>query len=137
MPKDYSRTSRINVQLQRELGELIRDELTDPRVTNTTVTRVDVSPDLRNARVFISVMGDDARAEPAAKALNHAAGKLRHGLGVRLSLRHLPQLHFVVDAQLVQASKLNYLIRDAVRSDEANHATEPKDDGKPSDDRDA
>jgi len=137
LPKDYSRTSRINVQLQRELGELIRDELTDPRVTNTTVTRVDAAPDLRNARVFISVMGDDTRAEPAAKALNHAAGKLRYGLGVRLSLRHVPQLHFVVDAQLVQASKLNYLIRDAVRNDEANHASEPKDDGKPSDDQGA
>lgn len=136
MPKDYSRTSRINVQVQRELGELIRDELTDPRVTNTTITRVAVAPDLRNARVFISMLGDDSRAEPAAKALNHAAGKLRYGLGVRLTLRHVPQLHFVVDSQLVEASKLNYLIRDAVRSDEANHASDPKDDGKPSDNQD-
>ncbi len=120
MPRDYSRKSRINVQLQRELGELIRDELTDPRVKRVTVTRVDVSPDLRNARVFISVLGDDAAMEPAAKALNHAAGKLRYGLGVRLSLRHVPQLHFVADAQLVEASRLNHMIRDALKQDQNN-----------------
>ena len=134
MPKDYSRKSRINVQLQRELGELIRDELTDPRVAKVTVTRVDCSPDMRNAKIFVSVMGDDARIPEAAKALNHAAGKLRHGLGVRLQLRHVPALHFVEDAQLVQAVRLNTLIRDAVRSDESHAA--PGADGEPGRERD-
>jgi ribosome-binding factor A len=120
LPKDYSRKSRIDIQLQRELTGLIRDELTDPRVANVTVTRVDVSPDLRNARVYISVLGDDSRIEPAAKALNHAAGRLRHGLGVRLSIRHVPQLSFVADLQHIEASRINHLIRDARRIDDAH-----------------
>lgn len=120
MPKDYSRKSRIEVQLQRELTGLIRDELTDPRVARVTVTRVDASPDLRNARVYVSVLGDDAAIEPAAKALNHAAGRLRHGLGRRLELRHIPQLHFSADLQLSEASRLNVLIRKARQSDQTN-----------------
>jgi ribosome-binding factor A len=119
VPKDFSRKSRIDVQLQRELTGLIRDELTDPRVTNVTVTRVDVSPDLRNARVLISVLGDDSRIGDAATALNHAAGRLRHGLGVRTRLRYVPQLHFAGDVQLIEASRLNHLIRDARREDDS------------------
>ena len=121
MPKDYSRKSRVGVQLQRELTELIREELTDPRVRNVTVTRVDASPDLRNAKVFISVMGDDALIPEAAKALNHAAGKLRHGIAARLNLRLVPTLRFVGDEQLIQATRLSVAIRDAVRSDK-DHA---------------
>lgn len=121
MPKEYSRKSRVGVQLQRVLTDLIRDELTDPRVKNVTVTRVDSSPDLRNAKVFISVMGEDARIADAAKALNHAAGKLRHGIALRLELRLVPTLRFVGDDQLVEATRLSVAIRDAVQSDQ-DHA---------------
>lgn len=120
MPKEYSRKSRINIQLQRELTGLIRDELTDPRVSNVTVTRVDSSPDMRNASVFISVMGEDERIPEAAKVLNDASGRLRFGLGRRLKLRHIPALHFVGDMQLVQATRVSQVIREAIRSDEGN-----------------
>jgi len=120
VPKEYSRKSRINIQLQRELTGLIRDELTDPRVSNVTVTRVDSSPDMRNASVFISVMGEDERIPEAAKVLNHASGRLRFGLGRRLKLRHIPALHFVGDMQLVQATRVSQVIREAIRSDEGN-----------------
>lgn len=118
MPKEFSRKSRINIQLQRELTGMIRDELTDPRVANVTVTRVDCSQDMRNASIFISVMGDDERIPEAAKTLNHASGRLRHGLGQRLKLRHIPALHFLGDLQLVQAVRVSQVIRDAIRSDE-------------------
>ena len=121
MPKEYSRKSRVNVQLQRVLTELIRDGLTDPRVKNVTVTRVDASPDLRNARVFISVMGDDSRIAEAAKALNHAAGKLRRGIAAQLELRLVPTLSFGADVQLIQATRVNLAIREALRSDD-DHA---------------
>jgi len=120
VPKEYSRKSRINIQLQRELTGLIRDELTDPRVSNVTVTRVDSSPDMRNASVFISVMGEDERIPEAAKVLNDASGRLRFGLGRRLKLRHIPALHFVGDMQLVQATRVSQVIREAIRSDEGN-----------------
>src|SRR3546814_6096524 len=65
--REYPRTLRINTQLQGELAMLIRGELSDPRVAGVTVTKVDVSPDLRNARVSISLLGDDALLKDALK----------------------------------------------------------------------
>ena len=95
MPKEYPRKLRVNVQLQRELTELIRDELRDPRVTGTTVMSVDVAPDLRNANVRVSRLPPGADIREAAAALNHASGRLRHELKRRLRLRHIPELRFV------------------------------------------
>lgn len=129
MPKEYSRKSRIDAQLQRELTGVIRDELTDPRVAGVTVTRVDVSPDMRNAKILISVLNRDEGLAEVARVLNHAAGRLRHGLGLRLRVRHVPALHFAPDVQLIEASRVNRLIGEARRADE-DHARErgPEDD---------
>lgn len=115
--KEYPRKLRLNAQLQSDLAALIRDELSDPRVAGVTVTAVDVSPDLRNARVDVSLLGDDARLAEAVAGLNHAAGKLRRALGKRLSLRYVPNLRFVADVQLRQGDRLHALIQDAVRRD--------------------
>ena len=118
--KEYPRKLRINTQLQGELAALIRDELSDPRVVGITVTGVDVSPDLRNARVTVSLLGDDQRLKEALKGLAHASGKLRHELGERLSLRYVPHLHFTADVALREGDRISALIRDAVRSDDKN-----------------
>ncbi|SFF34040.1 ribosome-binding factor A [Fontimonas thermophila] len=115
--REYPRKLRLNAQLQAELAVLIRDELSDPRVAGVTVTAVDVSPDLRNARVSVSLLGDDARLAEAVEGLNHAAGRLRHGLGRRLSLRYIPQLQFLADVGMRDGDRLHALIRDAVRRD--------------------
>lgn len=119
MPREFSRKSRVNAELHRELSDLIRQELTDPRVASVTVTQVDVSPDLRNARVLVSHLGDDATLGEAVKALNHAAGKLRHGLSRRLLLRLTPSLKFSADIQLREADHVTRLIREALRDDQA------------------
>jgi ribosome-binding factor A len=119
--KEYPRRVRVGVQLQRELTTLIREELTDPRVQGVTLTEVDVSPDLKNARVYVSRLGQDP--EPAAQALNHAVGKLRHGLGKRLRLRVVPALQFVADRLPDQADRISRLIRDAVREDDRNRTS--------------
>lgn len=116
--KEYPRKLRLNTQLQSELALLIRDELSDPRVAGVTVTKVDVSPDLRNARVHVSLLGGDEQLGEALKGLNHAAGKLRHALGERLRLRYVPQLHFAADLALREGDRISALIRAAVRSDE-------------------
>lgn len=115
--KEYPRKLRLNTQLQSDLAALIRDELSDPRVAGVTVTAVDVSPDLRNARVDVSLLGDDARLAEAVAGLNHAAGKLRRALGKRLSLRYVPNLRFVADVRLREGDRLHALIQDAVRRD--------------------
>ena len=123
MPKEYPRKLRVNVQLQRELTELIRDELRDPRVTGTTVMSVDVAPDLRNANVRVSRLPPGADIREAAAALNHASGRLRHELKRRLRLRHIPELRFVADLTEANADHLNRLIRKA-RDEDREHATE-------------
>jgi ribosome-binding factor A len=122
LPKEYSRTLRINSQLQRELSELIRDELTDPRIGKLTVTEVIVAADVRNAKVLISQLGSDDDLKQAVKALNGAAGRLRHLLVDRLRIRHVPTLHFSADMALREADRVGSLIRAAVASDQASAA---------------
>ena len=96
---------------------LVRESLSDPRVAGVTITSVDVSPDLRNARVLVSLLGDDAHLATAVTGLNRAAGKLRSELSRRLKLRRVPELRFVADVELRQAERVSALIRDAVRRD--------------------
>lgn len=123
MPKEYPRKLRINAQLQRELTDLIRDELRDPRVAGVTLTTVDVSPDMRHAKIHVSVLALQDKAEDAARALNGAAGKLRHALKARLRLRHIPELHFHGDHTPAEAARLSKLIREA-RDEDREHAAD-------------
>ena len=119
MPREFSRSLRLNVQLQRELSALIRSELTDPRVTGVSVTAVSVSPDLRNARISVSLLGEDAQLNQAVKALNGAGSRLRRGLGHNLKMRYVPALHFVPDSSLREGDRIGVLIRQATASDRA------------------
>ena len=124
MPKEFSRTLRLNVQLQRELSSLIRGELTDPRVKQISITGVSISPDMRNARVSISQLGSDAELTAAVKALNGAAVLLRHRLGKNLKLRYMPALSFAADTALREGDRIGVLIREATASDRAAHPEE-------------
>lgn len=126
MPREYSRTLRVNVQLQREIADLIHNELTDPRVRAVTVTRVSVSPDLRNASIFVSVLDDDAALASAVKALNGASQRLRHRLAKRMRLRLTPTLRFSADIALREGDRVAGLIRDAVEEDRSYHPVDPK-----------
>lgn len=135
MPREYSRTLRINSQLQRELSELIRDELTDPRIGKLTVTDVVVAADVRNAKISISQLGTDDELKQAVKALNGAAGRLRHLLVDRMRIRHVPTLHFTADMALREADRVGGLIREAIASDQASsEAADSKADLKVADD---
>ena len=118
--KEYPRKLRINTQLQREVAALVVETLTDPRVAGVSITQVDVSPDLRNATVLVSSLGTDEELAASVKALAGAVPLLRKGLGSRLRMRYVPQLHFRADTQVRQADRLNRLIRDAVASDESH-----------------
>ena len=117
--REFPRKLRINTQLQAELAMLIREELSDPRVAGVTITAVDASPDLRNAKVSISLIGDDAQLTQAVAGLNHAAGKLRSLLSRRLKIRRVPELRFAADLALRQAERVSALISEAVRRDAA------------------
>jgi len=135
VPREYSRTLRINSQLQRELSELIRDELTDPRIGKLTVTDVVVAADVRNAKISISQLGTDDELKQAVKALNGAAGRLRHLLVDRMRIRHVPTLHFTADMALREADRVGGLIREAIANDQASsEAADSKADLKVADD---
>mgnify|MGYP001493679373 CR=1 FL=1 len=120
MPKDFPRTRRIGEQIQRELAELIRDEVRDPRVGMVTVSEVEVSRDLAHAKVFVAVLGaDDDQTEASLEALNHAAGYLRKLLGQALRLRTVPALHFHYDPSFDRGARLSRLIDEAVTADKS------------------
>ena len=125
MAKDYSRTQRIGDQMQRELAQLIRREVKDPRLGLVTITAVDVSRDIGHAKVFITVMGqDDAEAiKESLKVLNDAAGFLRMQLGKAMKLRSVPQLHFHYDESVQRGAHLSALIERAVAEDRLHDDT--------------
>ncbi|GIX22155.1 MAG: ribosome-binding factor A [Gammaproteobacteria bacterium] len=112
------RQQRVGDQIQRELAELIRREVKDPRLHPlATVSEVRVSADLGHARVYVSVLGDEAAARDSVDALNHAAGYLRGLLGRRLHLRTIPQLKFIHDTSAERGQRLSALIAEAVAAD--------------------
>jgi ribosome-binding factor A len=115
MPKDYPRTRRIAEQIQRELADLIRLELKDPRVPPlVTVTDVEVSPDQSHAKVFFSLLGGEQQIADTTEGLTRAAGFLRTQLAHRMKLRTIPQLEFKYDASVERGMKLTRLIDEAV-----------------------
>lgn len=124
MAKEYSRTQRIGDQMQRELAQLIRREVKDPRVGLVTITAVDVSRDVGHAKVFITVMGQDSADDikQSIKVLNSAAGFLRMQLGKEMKLRSVPQLHFHYDESVTRGAHLSALIERAVAEDNQHQA---------------
>ncbi|HVK56590.1 MAG TPA: 30S ribosome-binding factor RbfA [Burkholderiales bacterium] len=120
MTKSFSRTTRIGDQIQKELSELIRLEVKDPRVGMVTITGVDVSSDYSHAKVFITTLDEKRSMEETLIGLGNAAGFLRKALFQRLSLRVIPQLHFLYDASIERGIHLTSLIDDAVASDKSN-----------------
>jgi ribosome-binding factor A len=120
MPKDFPRPRRVAEQIQRELAELVRLELKDPRVGMITITGVEVSADYAHAKVFFSLLGDEARVREALTGLQSAAGFLRSEVAHRIKLRTMPQLHFVHDSSVEHGIYLDQLI-DAAVAEDAKH----------------
>lgn len=104
------RPERIGEQLREELSLIVSGELKDPRVGLVTVTQVKLSPDLRNARVFVSSLGPDEEVGKSLEALRSAAGFIRWRLGRSLHLRHTPQLHFVFDRAVRTAFRIEEIL---------------------------
>lgn len=128
MGQQFSRARRVGEQIRRDLAELLRTEVKDPRVALVTICGVEVNRDLSHAKVFVSVLDPAQPVEPALEALAEAAVRLRQVLGKRMRIRSVPRLHFFQDQSIEQGSRMAALINEAVASDRARH--EP-DDGEP------
>jgi ribosome-binding factor A len=114
MPRDFSRAARIADQIQRDLSDLFRQELKDPRVGLVTITAVEVSRDLSHAKVYVTSLAEAESTEQSVQALQHAAGFLRSQLARTLNVRTVPQLHFVYDVSVERGVRLSHLIDEAV-----------------------
>ena len=117
---EYSRPVRVADQIQRELALLVAREVADPRVGDVTISGVDLSPDLRHARVLVTP-SRDTDGDAAALALNRAGGFLRSRLARRVRLRRLPRLVFEHDRTLETALRIDALI------DESSTKSRPTD----------
>lgn len=114
MAKDFSRSDRVGQQIQRELPEILRFELKDPRIGLLTITDVEVTRDYSHAKVFFTVLGSDEQKAQTLETLEHAAGFLRNELGKRIKLRTMPLLHFHYDHSVENGMHLSSLIDQAV-----------------------
>lgn len=110
MPKDFPRADRVERLAREVLGEAVHD-LKDPRVGFATVTAVRMTPDLRLARVWVSVLGEDEERSETMDAIRHAAPHLRTVLGQEVRLRYLPQLEFLEDESAIQGARIEEILR--------------------------
>jgi ribosome-binding factor A len=104
------RMERVDHEIQRAVAKIIDEDVKDPRMGFTTVTRVEVSPDLRSARVFVSIIGDRHAAAQTMKTLQGAARFVRGELGAAVKLRHTPELHFIEDRTTERAIALSTVL---------------------------
>jgi ribosome-binding factor A len=122
--RETPRSARLGDQIQRDLADLIRRDLKDPRVGLVTITAVEVSRDLSHAKVYVSSLTQSTPHAETVSALQHAAGFLRARLGHALRVRQVPELHFVYDESVERGIRLSQLIDAAVESD-AQHPPAP------------
>ena len=115
MPAPNPRLGRIADQIQREVAELVRTEVRDPRVGLVTFTGVELSRDQSHAKVFFTILGGDPVIQEALQGLERAAGFLRSQLAHRLTIRKVPELHFAYDESVERGMRLSKLIDEAVK----------------------
>ena len=106
------RTQQVGEFLREELSDIIRREVKDPRIGFFSLTRVDVSSDLRAARVFVSVLGTDEERAGTLLALRSASGFIRHHLRPRLRMRQIPDLEFRDDRSMEHAEQIGRALRE-------------------------
>jgi ribosome-binding factor A len=109
------RVERVAAQLQKEISGIMRRDLKDPRVGMCSITQVRLSPDLRNAIVRVSVVGEPENQQAAIDGLQRARGFIRHELGARLTnLRYAPELRFELDESVAYSVRVSQLLREVL-----------------------
>lgn len=112
------RQRKVQELLVQEISEIIRRELKDPHIGFVTITDAEVSPDLRHARVFYSVLGEQSAQEETGKALNRAAGFIRGEFARRASMRYVPEIKFFFDPSVERGARIHELLEQVRREDE-------------------
>lgn len=118
MRKNSIKNTRINGEVQKELSKIIREEIKDPRIhPMTTVMAVEVAPDLKTCKAFISVLGNEEAKQSTIKGLKNAEGYIRRELARTLNLRNTPEIRFILDESIEYGVNMSKLIDDVMMKD--------------------
>ena len=119
MRKNSIKNTRINGEVQRELSNIIRGEIKDPRINPmTSVVTVEVAPDLKTCKAYISVLGDEQSQKDTLAGLKSAEGFIRRELARSINLRNTPQIRFILDQSIEYGVNMSKLIDEVNRKDE-------------------
>ena len=118
MRKNSIKNTRINGEVQKELSSIIRGEIKDPRIhPMTSVMAVEVAPDLKTCKAYISVLGNQEAKEATIRGLNSAEGYIRRQLARNLNLRNTPEIRFILDESIEYGLNMSKLIDDVAKRD--------------------
>ncbi|HEB62949.1 MAG TPA: 30S ribosome-binding factor RbfA [Gammaproteobacteria bacterium] len=126
MPKEYTRSQRVEEQIQRILSQVIPREIKDPRLGMVTVSAVDVSRKLSIAKVFVTLLGGEGKIKDRIEILNKTSGFLRSELAKNITMRHVPELRFFYDVSIERGAKLSALIDQAIDLENSSPDIEEK-----------
>jgi ribosome-binding factor A len=115
------RQKQVGNLIQKELGDLLEKKASDPRLDFATITAVEVSPDLRQAHIYVSALGNQ---QEAMEGFDHAIGFLRHELGSHLALRYVPELIFHLDTSLERGERIDQLLEEIQRNRDSQGGNE-------------
>ena len=124
MRKNSIKNTRINVEVQKELSTIIREEIKDPRIhPMTSVVAVEVAPDLKTCKAYISVLGNPEEKAATMKGLSSAEGYIRRQLAANLNLRNTPHIRFLLDESIEYGVNMSKLIDDVTKKDSSREMT--------------
>lgn len=120
------RAARVGDQMREIIAELLRDEVKDPRIGFVSIVKVEVSSDLRHAKIYASVFGDEQAKKETLKGLSSATGFLRSEVAKRLRLRYTPELHFVLDESIEHGQRIAQLLEEVHREQKEKEKAGPQ-----------
>lgn len=106
------RANRVAEEIKKETIQMIRDQLKDPRIGFVTVTSVEVTPDIRYARIYVSILGNDEEKKGTMEALLKSQGFIRSELGKRMRLRYTPEISFHIDTSIEHGARIMELLQE-------------------------
>ena len=131
MRKNSIKNTRINAEVQHELADLIRGGIKDPRIhPMTSVTAVEVAPDLKTCRAYISVLGDDEAKRNTLEGLKNAEGYIRRQLAKTINLRNTPEIRFILDESIEYGVAMSKLIDEVSKKEDAQEVQEDGEDNQ-------
>ena len=129
MRKNSVKNTRVNGEVHRVLAEVIRSEIKDPRINPmTSVVSVEVAPDLKTCKAWISVLGNEDSQKDTLEGLKSAEGYIRSLLAKKVNLRNTPEIRFILDQSIAYGVSMSKKIEDINRADDARHVGDSRND---------